>query len=160
MENGCKYIGTKIVEATPMTREVAEALLGRNVGGDKTGDGYLVEYEGGYRAWSPKDAFDEAYRLTSGMPFGLALEALKKGKRVARAGWNGKGMWLSLSCNGTRDVAAENFWSPHNAQFAKENGGSAKVLPSITMKTATGEILMGWLASQTDMLADDWMVVE
>ena len=91
--------------------------------------------------------------------FGLALRLLKSGERVAREGWNGKGMWLSLSCNGTREVAAENFWSPHNAQFARENGGSAKVLPCITMKTATGEVLMGWLASQTDMLAEDWMVV-
>lgn len=36
----------------------------------------------------------------------------------------------------------------------------SRVLPSITMKTATGEILMGWLASQTDMLAEDWHVVE
>lgn len=92
--------------------------------------------------------------------FGFAIYALKAGKRVARVGWNGKGMWLSLSCDGTREVKAENFWSPHNAKFAAENGGSAKVLPCITMKTAAGEILMGWLASQADMLAEDWMLVE
>lgn len=93
------------------------------------------------------------------LTFGQALEALKTGHRVCREGWNGKGMWLSLSCNGTREVAAENFWSPHNAQHARENGGTAKVLPSITMKTATGEILMGWLASQTDMLSEDWQIL-
>ena len=69
-------------------------------------------------------------------------------------------MWLSLSCDGTREVAAENFWSPHNAEHARQIGGKATVLPSITMKTATGEILMGWLASQTDMLADDWCVID
>ena len=46
-----------------------------------------------------------------------------------------------------------------NAQHAKEQGGYATVLPCITMKTATGEILMGWLASQTDMLAEDWGIV-
>ena len=92
--------------------------------------------------------------------FGQALESLKAGKKVARAGWNGKGMWIALSCGRSRPVKAENFWSPHNAAFARENGGEATVLPSITMKTATGEILMGWLASQTDMLAEDWMVVE
>ena len=69
-------------------------------------------------------------------------------------------MWLSLSCDGTREVAAENFWSPHNAEHARLNGGKATVLPSITMKTATGEILMGWLASQSDMLAEDWSIVE
>lgn len=93
------------------------------------------------------------------MDFGDALRALKAGKKVARFGWNGKGMWLSLSCDGMREVAAENFWSPHNAAFARENGGKATVLPSITMKTATGEILMGWLASQSDMLAEDWVEV-
>lgn len=93
-------------------------------------------------------------------PFGDALQALKAGLCVARAGWNGRGMWLSLSgpLRG-REIAAENFWSTNNSEFARANGGSATVLPCITMKTATGEILMGWLASQTDMLADDWMVV-
>lgn len=91
--------------------------------------------------------------------FGFALFALKQGKRVARAGWNGKGMWLALSCNGTREVPAANFWAPPNRAYAEANGGKATVLPSITMKTATGEILMGWLASQTDMLADDWQIV-
>lgn len=95
-----------------------------------------------------------------GLTFGDALQALKAGYRVAREGWKGKGMWLSLSglSGGTR-IDADKFWSPHNEAFARENGGAATVLPCITMKTTTGEILMGWLASQTDMLAEDWMVV-
>ena len=93
------------------------------------------------------------------MDFGGAIVALKAGKKVARTGWNGKGMWLSLSCDGSREVSAETFWSQHNSEFARQNGGVATVLPSITMKTATGEILMGWLASQTDMLAEDWLIV-
>lgn len=93
------------------------------------------------------------------MDFGAAIRALKRGERVARLGWNGKGMWLALSCPESRYVLAEHFWSPHNAEYARQNGGTAKVLPSITMKTATGEILMGWLASQSDMLAEDWIIV-
>jgi len=91
------------------------------------------------------------------MDFGDAIRVLKRGKRVARAGWNGKGMWLSLSCAETKEIEADKFWSPHNRDHAIAQGGKAKVLPSITMKTATGEILMGWLASQTDMLAEDWL---
>lgn len=94
------------------------------------------------------------------MDFGDAIRALKAGKRVAREGWNGKGMWLSLSGPlGAREIAFENFWSKNNSEYARLNGGSATVLPCITMKTATGEILMGWLASQTDMLAEDWQIV-
>lgn len=92
--------------------------------------------------------------------FSAALHALKAGKRVARAGWNGKGMWLGLSGPlGAREIPAAAFWSEHNRAYAEANGGSASVLPCITMKTATGEILMGWLASQTDMLAEDWEIV-
>lgn len=104
------------------------------------------------------DGRDEADQpLTFG--FGSALGALKHGHRVARTGWNGKGMWLSLSCDGTREVPVSGFWSKHNAAHAYANGGKATVLPSITMKTADGSILMGWLASQTDMLAEDWHIV-
>lgn len=94
------------------------------------------------------------------MTFGQAIEALKEGKRVARAGWNGngKGMWIALS-PGSEALPAERFWSPHNRRHAEEHGPT-DVLPCITMKTATGAILMGWLASQADMLAEDWQLVD
>lgn len=166
-----QFIGTKVVTATPMNRQQYNDYRDWPLPDDEDGtdEGYLVEYQDGgkpnhpdhtgYISWSPKAQFDAAYRPTDGLTFGLAIEALKRGERVARAGWNGKGMWLSLSCGETREIPAENFWSPHNAQHAREQGGTAKVLPSITMKTATNEILMGWLASQTDMLAEDWMIL-
>ena len=99
--------------------------------------------------------------MNNGLTFGDALAGLKLGKRVARQGWNGKGMWLSLSGNGVRYIPSESFWSKHNADFAAQNpNGTAPVLPCITMKTADGSILMGWLASQTDMLAEDWLIIE
>ena len=98
--------------------------------------------------------------VDQGLTFGDALAELKNGRRVARAGWNGKGMWLALSCDGSREVPAANFWAPANRAWAEQQpNGTAMVLPSITMKTATGEILMGWLASQTDLLAEDWVVL-
>lgn len=96
--------------------------------------------------------------MTETRDIGYAIRELKSGNRVARAGWNGKGMWLSYS-PGTTDLPAENFWSKHNAAFAMASGGYANVLPCITMKTACGQILMGWLASQTDLLAEDWEVL-
>lgn len=166
------FIGVKLINAVPMTRQAYNDLRGWELPADENGadDGYLVEYlDGGkanhpdyqgYISWSPADVFVRAYRPITGMTFGLALEALKAGKKVARAGWNGKGMWLSMSGPGVRDIPAGAFWSENNSAYAASQGGHAKVLPCITMKTATGEILMGWLASQTDMLAEDWTIVE
>ncbi|MEC7121106.1 MAG: DUF2829 domain-containing protein [Pseudomonadota bacterium] len=160
-----KFIGVKFIAAMAMT--VGNAMRDHDVrlspdpsGKDRADNeaGYLVEYDSGYKSWSPKEVFDAAYRPADAMTFGLALEALKRGERVARADWHS--MWLSLSCGETREIPAENFWSPHNRAHAESQGGKAKVLPSITMKTATGEILMGWLASQPDMLAEDWIIVE
>lgn len=95
------------------------------------------------------------------MKFGEALEHLKAGGKVARAGWNGKGMWVSMSGISTKpkSVPMEQFWSDNNAAFAQSRGGKAEVLPCLTMKTADDRILMGWLASQSDMLAEDWEIV-
>jgi hypothetical protein len=93
------------------------------------------------------------------MSFGHALVALKEGHKVARQGWNGKGMWLALSPFTPNVLPADGFWSGPVRDYAIAQGGTAKVLPSITMKTATGEILIGWLASQSDMLANDWQIV-
>jgi len=124
---------------------------------------YLVQYEDGYMSVSPAKVFEDGYvELVSdddGFDFGTAIKLMKKGFRVARAGWSGKDMWLSLSGDGVREIPASAFWSPNNSSYATENGGTAKVLPCVTMKTATGEILMGWLASQTDMLSEDWVIV-
>ena len=171
------YIGTKIIRAKPMNRLAYNVLRGWTVPDDENpaDEGYLVEYvDGGkanvpgfdgYVSWSPKDVFERAYRLASQMSFGDALVALKAGQKVARSGWNGKGMWLSLSCDESRMVHADHFWSKNNAEFARQQPNStAEVLPSITMKTINAHgrvaILMGWLASQTDMLSDDWQIVE
>lgn len=67
-------------------------------------------------------------------------------------------MWLALS-PGVVDLPAASFWAGPNHDYAASQGGKATVLPCITMKTAGGEILPGWLASQTDMLAEDWQLV-
>lgn len=91
--------------------------------------------------------------------FGVAIDRMKSGYKVARKGWNGKGMWIAVGGQPV-ELKADGFWNPHAKQHAIENGGSATVLPYIIFKTATGEILMGWLASQTDILAEDWEVVQ
>lgn len=165
-----RHIGVKIVLAVAMTRGEYNNYRGWTPpdGEDQSALGYLVEYtdggtpnhpvHSGYISWSPAEQFDNAYCATTSLNFGLALEALKKGHRVARAGWNGKGMWLCLG-GGKENVKAGDFWNPHTHAFAISNGGMAEVLPTIIMKTADDKVLMGWLASQTDMLADDWQIV-
>ena len=166
------YVGTKVIKARPMSRAEYNDYRGWALPADENGEdkGFLVEYTDGgqanhpdhegYISWSPAGVFERAYRETRGLDFGQALAALKAGHRVARAGWNGKGMWIALSgpLEG-RNIAFENFWSKPCSEYARTNGGSATVLPCINMKTADGSILMGWLASQTDMLAEDWEVL-
>lgn len=89
--------------------------------------------------------------------FGKAIEALKQGKHVARNGWNGKGMFLSLVKGHDTD------YHVNSEVFGTGNDGNSQdqlpVLDSLYMKTADNK-LVPWLASQTDMLADDWQIVE
>ena len=92
------------------------------------------------------------------MSFGDAIEAMKAGKKVARRGWNGKAMYLWLLP--AASVKAEWCKEPHLKELAEKNGGEVECLGSIRMKTADGKVLTGWLASQTDMLALDWQVVD
>ena len=95
------------------------------------------------------------------MDFGDAIRAMKQGKRVAREGWNGKCMWLCIPlCDGPKEIPATGIWGKPNAEYAEQNGGTVKVVPYITMKAADGTIVMGWLASQTDMLSEDLYIVE
>ena len=141
-----KYIGTKIIEAEPCKAWKDTKL-------HKAGeDGYKVRYPDGYESWSPKDVFEEAYRPTDCMSFGLAIEAMKKGKKVARRGWNGKGMFLFLAT----DIE---FHTEADLSCVSDLEGDL-TLPAFVMKTAADHFCVGWLASQTDMLADGWKIVE
>lgn len=91
------------------------------------------------------------------MNFGQAIEALKKGHKVARKGWNGRGMFLWLKPATT--IKAEWCKDPRLKLFAEQNGGEIEALGTICMLTAQNEILSGWLASQTDILSEDWLIV-
>lgn len=90
------------------------------------------------------------------MDFGEALRMLKNGKKVAREGWNGKGMFLWLMQPAT--IKKEWLKEPGIIEACGDND-TIECLGSIRMKTADNKILTGWLASQTDMLAEDWVEV-
>jgi len=88
---------------------------------------------------------------------GWAVKRMMNGERLTRRGWNGKDMWVTYS-PGHPGLSAESFWAPANAEYARSRGGAVPVHGCFTMKTADGGILMGWLASQTDLAATDWEV--
>jgi len=98
------------------------------------------------------------------MNFGEAIAALKDGKKVARAGWNGKGMWLVL-VPGRKDVQLQPNTPYGDALAGNEqiSHDRIEILPHIDMWTTNSEgrraMLPGWLASQTDMLSDDWTII-
>lgn len=86
--------------------------------------------------------------------FSEALNWLKQGEKVARKGWNGKGMYIFLD---------EGKTIPNDKMYDKryivEGTTETKLCSHINMKTADDSIVIGWLASQTDMLAEDWVIV-
>ena len=155
----CAYIGTKSVLATTMTRGEYNHYRNWDIpeNEDPSEQGYLVEYvdggkpnderHKGYISWSPACVFKDAYRPNGSLNFGDALYNLKLGKKVARSGWNGKGMWLALVDTGYYDVGCSVV------------GEINLLLPWIGMKTADNKFVP-WLASQTDVLAEDWQIVE
>lgn len=98
--------------------------------------------------------------MEKNLNFGEAIEALKEGKRVAREGWNGKGMFLFLLPAGT--VPTKAIYDPAlRVVIESEVGGETfEALGSIRMFTADKKILTGWLASQTDILSEDWIILD
>lgn len=88
------------------------------------------------------------------MNFGQALEELKAGNLITRTGWNGKNMFLWLK----PETKIKEEWckDPILLRICQDNGGEVDALGTICMKTADNKVLTGWIASQTDMLSDDW----
>jgi hypothetical protein len=134
------YIGTKIVLAEP--KECQE-----DTHNSKAGDpGYEVTYTDGYRSWSPAAVFEAAYRETSSLPFGLAIEAMRRGLRVARNEWRASRLFCAV-------------------QMPDEQ--SCMTLPYFYMgvmppedSPSTLEPRVPYTPTHPDMMADDWYVVD
>ena len=158
------YIGTKRVNATPMTRITYNNLRGWTLPEDENGDdaGFLVEYvDGGkanvlgydgYVSWSPANVFERAYKPTSGMSFGDAIAVLKAGGKVAREGWNGKGMFVYLVPGSQFQVSRAPLLGIY------PEGTQIDYRPHIDIKNVDGSIAT-WAPSIGDTLADDWAEV-
>ena len=129
------YIGTKIIEAVPAIRKGCKVY-------EK--DQPIA------MGMVPEAVFEEAYRPIDSMNFGLAIEAMKKGKKCRRAGWNGKNQHIELA-------SAISYTSPAGTIVNAEH---AAIGNKAIAFCGTSGVQMGWLASQADMLADDWEIVE
>lgn len=160
-----RYIGTKLINAKPMTRQAYNDFRGWTLPADENGadEGYLVEYVdggkgntdhyAGYVSWSPADVFERAYRPCEGMTFGQAIEAMKAGQKVARSGWNGKGMFAYY-------VPANSY--PVQTGAAKSHFGEGAMVPYnayMAIKNVN-ETVSTWVPSVNDVLSDDWSIVE
>ena len=90
--------------------------------------------------------------------FGQAIEWMKGGKKVQRKGWNGRGMWVIYNPGSSGKAI------PMGSIYKSHGLDSCEILPHFDMYTVNREgrvgMLPGWLASQSDMNAEDWCVVE
>ena len=134
------YVGIKLISATRQDKD--------NVNEAPPIGGYKVVYEDGYESWSPKWAFEQAYKRSGEMGFSEALYLLKRGYALARRGWNGKDMFIVLITN----------WGCEWGNI-DESDGEYEAMDFIGMKIADDKFVP-WLASQTDMLAEDWEVID
>ena len=96
--------------------------------------------------------------------FGTALEAVKNGKKVARIGWNGKNMFVYLN-KGSIDISKKAITTEYvggvsSSLFEVGDIDTITRMPNLNMKAADNSIITGWLASQTDMLAEDWLILD
>ena len=159
-----KYIGVKQIKAKPMTRGEYNEYRGWELPSDEDGgdEGLLVEYidggksnhpdHEGYISWSPKSVFEQAYREINGLTFGLAIEAMKKGAKVCRAGWNGKGMFAYY-------VQESKYPAQSECVKGVFEGDMVPYRHYLALKTAQDDIAT-WSPSTSDALAEDWMIVE
>lgn len=143
-----RYFGSKLIMAAQMTENTFKSTIkGQFVDMEaETREGYFVLYEDGYKSWSPKEAFEKAYHRMDYLNFGQALDALKSGYKVARKGWNGKEIHIELQ----RPDENSKMTSPYI--FVDTTG-------LVTDNVHAPKSRVPWMASQTDMLAEDWIVI-
>ena len=115
-------------------------------------DGYMftTSKDDKYPQFMTAEEFEKICRSAEDMTFGDALVALKNGERVARKGWNGKNQYVELAC----------CISYVNSEQLIVNVDHKNIGNKALAFVGTSGVQLGWLASQADMLAEDWYIVE
>lgn len=149
---------------------IAEALGEASMCWDETPKGTFLSE----KANEITDRLHDLLFPSHGITFGQAIEALKQGKRVAREGWNGKGMFIfqrpadelkvGFIINNVQTLpqSVKDFFKAEDEKEKPSEQGLTKVkfCSYLCMCAADGSIVNGWLASQTDILAEDWVILD
>lgn len=175
------YIGTKEILARPITKGEYNAYRGWETpeNEDPKELGYLVEYldsnnsnhenHKGYISWSPAVAFRAAYKNNERLTFGHAIVALKQGKRVQRAGWNGKGLFIFMQVPSQvdKEIVPKMTSLPQSVknEFQKRFDGPAMTDGKIKYQNQIAMVypdnnIYGWVASPSDILEEDWIILD
>ncbi len=131
-----KYIGVKMIMAEPATKGDCYNGFAKLSQEQAQQEGYKVVYTDGYESWSPKDVFEEAYRSVKGCSFGLALEAVKKGKGMRLSAWQ-------------PDVVIR-------VQFPDEH--SKMTAPYLYVESRFGRV--PWKETMIELFSDAWEIVD
>lgn len=165
------YIMTKVVKAVPvklvngvqwpeglplpqpkLTPAPCGDCAGREVGVHiEEGYMFLTEQDDKYPQYMKAEDFEACCRDADNMDFGDAIAVMKDGAKVARKGWNGKGQYVFLAYEA--DFVTD-------ADISAFDGKDVEVGDMLVLKTAQDTFQPGWLASQADMLAEDWYIVD
>ena len=164
-----KYIGTKQIEAEPMTlgEACSKGLVKSEIEENESYKlGYHTRTEYGYESWSPKELFEESYREVkkeTPMCFGDAIEVLKQGGAIRRSGWNGKGLMVfkQVPAHIESDVIPKMQSLPQSAKdlILKGKGFIDYTSQCLIYNENTGRA-DSWVPSISDVFADDWEIVQ
>lgn len=151
-----------IVKAEPMDSQKWAILNGSDIMIEDPVDGFIIYVDSRVRTWIDEQSFNKIFKLikkddkvekVENLTIGEAIEAMENGHKVCREGWNGKGMFLFLVPGSTFKVNRAPLLGIY------PEGTEITYQPHIDMKTAQNTVVP-WLASQSDILAKDWMIVQ
>lgn len=154
-----KYLGVKVIHAEPMTADEYSEKVRPLVTSFEDKRGYKVIWTDDSISWLPKTIFEAAYRRIDNLTFGLALEGMNMGHKVYRKTWGNNGTFIYLVKGSV--IPFEKLRNEAATHICQINGlnDSIHVNPHIDMRASNGNIVVGWLPSVDDILAEDWYIL-